>query len=373
MSLFNRVLNDIKSNKEKRERGEFIAIPFPFKRFSNYVSGIQQGRYIITTASSKVGKTKFTDYLFLYSPLKWISNNKTNIKLKVFYFSLEMSKEDKMKEAIVHKLFEYSKTKIKLSPEYLDSVYNDYILEDDKLFTIEGFAEYFENFESSITFIDNVRNPFGIYNYMREYAENNGNYYDEYNNIIDINFIKKRDSNAMKKISYYKPNKEDEFVIVITDHISLLTPEKVNGLQENLHSAIGRFSSDYSIKMRDRWKYIIVNVQQQAASQESIENFKLEKLQPSADGLGDNKLTQRDCDMMLGLFAPYRHKIKKYSGYDTLKLKDIQRELSVILNRRGNSYSTNLAFLGAVNHFYELPKPDVIDYYKFEQFLTPKF
>lgn len=374
MSLFDRVLRDIEKNKARRENGEYISIPFPFTRFSKYIPGIQQGRYIITTANSKVGKTKFTDYLFVYGPLKWIKNKKTNISLKIFYFSLEMSKTDKMKEAIVHKLYEATNYKTMMSPEYLDSVYEDYILEDSILSDIKGYKEYFEEFQKSVTFIDNIRNPFGIYSYMRDYAHNNGSYYDKNGYKLNTQDVKNGNIDVIKNIDYYQPNNPDEFVIVITDHVGLLTPEKINGKQEDLHSAISRFSSDYCLKMRDRWNYIVVNVQQQAAAQESLEHFKLDKLQPSTEGLADNKLTQRDCDMMLGLFAPYRHKIKSHAGYNTTVLKDLQRELSVILNRRGASnISTQLLFLGSVNHFYELPKPEDIVYDNFIKFLKPKF
>lgn len=359
MSLFERTLKSIEENKQKRERGEHISIPFPFARFSRYVPGIQKGRYIITTANSKVGKTKFTDFLFMYSPIQWLLNNNTDINIRINYFSLEMSKEDKMKEAISHQLFLNNPT-IQLSPEYMDSLYEHYILDDDKFNKMKGLKDYFEKFEESVTFIDEVRNPYGIYKYVRDYAHDNGNYYDKDGYKIDSDLIRRNDENALKAIEEYKPNKPNEFVINITDHVSLLTPEN----NETLHSAMGRFSSTYSLRMRDRWKHIVVNVQQQAASQESVENLKLERLQPSADGLGDNKLTQRDCDMMLGLFSPARHKIRKYEGYDITKLKNNHRELSVILNRRGGSVATQLLFLGAVNYFQELPTPENIDYEK---------
>lgn len=52
--LFNSIFEDIKKNKALREQGKDISIPFPFNRFSEEIPGIQQGRYIITTANSKV-------------------------------------------------------------------------------------------------------------------------------------------------------------------------------------------------------------------------------------------------------------------------------------------------------------------------------
>jgi len=98
-TLFNRALDEIKTNKKLRDEGKHIAIPYPFPRLSRHLAGTTKGRYIIVTANSKVGKTKLADFLYVYSPIWFKLNNKTNIKPKVIYFTLEMSKEDKMMEA----------------------------------------------------------------------------------------------------------------------------------------------------------------------------------------------------------------------------------------------------------------------------------
>jgi hypothetical protein len=54
MELFNNVYEGILRNKRLREEGKDISIPFPFPRFSEEIPGIQQGRYIICTAGTKV-------------------------------------------------------------------------------------------------------------------------------------------------------------------------------------------------------------------------------------------------------------------------------------------------------------------------------
>lgn len=305
--------------------------------------------------------------MFVYSPIDYVLNNKTNIKVKIFYFSLEMSKEDKIKEAISYKLFK--EFGIIRSPEHIDSIFKNKILDDDTLSKIKSLDKYFNFYESVVTYIDNIRNPYGIYSYMRNYAENNGTFFDKFNNPISIDKIREDRENSYKIIDRYEPNNPDEYVIVITDHISLLTPEKQHG--GDIHACMGDFSSNYCLSLRDRFKYIVVNVQQQAAAQESTDNAKLSMLQPSANGLGDNKLTGRDCDMMLGLFAPNRYKIRTYEGLDITKLLDNHRELSVILNRRGGSATTQLGFSGACNYFEELEKvTEKIDQKYYEDIIT---
>lgn len=246
--IFNRVLANLKENQQNRLKGNVNCIPWSLKRFSTVLPGVQKKRYYIVTASSKVGKTKLADYLFMYEPYFFYKNNPNKIKLKIFYFSLELNKDEKIKAAISHKL--YRDTGRVISPEKLDSVFDDYILDSDTEDKIKSYKEFFEDFENVVTFVDEIRNPFGIYNYMREYANNNGVYIDKYGEIIDHKLIDSRTGDAFKRIDRYVPNDPDEYVIVITDHVSLLTPEK----GATLHEAIGTYSSDYCIKMRNKQK-----------------------------------------------------------------------------------------------------------------------
>ena len=54
------------------------------------------------TASTKVGKTQITDALFVYNPVLYAFNHPEQIRLKIFYFTLEMSKEQKYTQLMSH-------------------------------------------------------------------------------------------------------------------------------------------------------------------------------------------------------------------------------------------------------------------------------
>lgn len=358
--IFHRVLDEIKDNKKRREAGEIVNLPFPFPRFSKYVPGIQKGRYIGITANQKVGKTKIADFIFLYSTFKFWQANKDKISLKIFYFSLEMSKEEKIKEAISHFLYTHTKGRIKKSPDELSSQFGSYIPDGLTIGEIELLEATFEQFEQVVDFVDSVRNPYGIYKYVRDYADANGKYV--YKTIKLTNEQGAVEEQTVE--DYYIPDNPNEYVIIITDHISLLQNEKGTN---DVKITMDNYSKNYCLKMRDRWKYIPVNIQQQAQAQEGVENKKAGKLQPSVDGLGESKIIGRDYDLLLGLFSPYRHRIEHYAGYEILNplrdtgMKDTYRELSVIANRRGAMVSTDLYFDGAVNYFKELPNPGSID------------
>lgn len=346
MQIFERVIKELKKNKQARLEGKVNAIPWlSLPKLSTVLPGVQQKRYVICTANSKVGKTKMTDFLYVYEPFDFISTQESNIKLKIFYFSLEMSKEDKIKEAVSYKLFK--ETGKVISSEKLGSVFKDYILEDEIEKVINTYDDYFQKFESTVTYIDDIRNPFGIYKYVRDYAIKNGTIIYKTVNIEGID---------QQLEDYYVPNNPDEYVIIVIDHLSLLQPEKGGSLWD----AMMKFSSDYCIRMRNRFGYTPVIVQQQSAeSDKQIFNFRgdsvVEKLRPSTDGMADCKLTVRDADLVLGLFAPNRYGIKTYGAHDLTKLKDNYRELSILLNRRGaGSQCVDLYFNGAVNYFKEL-------------------
>ena len=82
--------------------------------------------------------------------------------------------------------------------------------------------------------------------------------------------------------------------MIIIDHVGLISTEKNydTNLPMTLHEAMGKLSSDYLVKLRNRFKYIPVVIQQQASAQESIENKKFNRLKPTLDGLAGNKELQ---------------------------------------------------------------------------------
>ena len=363
MSIYKNVLNSAKINKKLRLEGKDTCIPFILiPELGTVIPGIEQEKYYIVTANSKVGKTKLADFLFLYNPYEYTLAKTSNIKVKIFYFSLEVSKEEKIRQYLSYRLFKDHK--ICISPEKIMSKFQKYVLDDKIEEFLESYDEHMNNFESKVTIIDNIRNPFGIFKYMRDYAYSHGKYYSKTGDSIDphdfnspIETVRKK---ALETVDRYVPDDPDEYVIVITDHLSLLQPENGN----DLWSAIFKFSSDYCLAMRDRWRYSVINIQQQAADQEKQQfTFKGEsivaKLRPSPDGLADCKLTQRDCNIMLGLFAPHRYKIDDYEDYDIQKLGDNYREMSILLNRSGSGgLNLDLYFNGASNFFAKLPNPD---------------
>lgn len=355
--LYQNVLEELSSNKEKRKSGDVIAIPWSLPRLSTVLPGIEKGRYTLISATAKAGKSQLTDFLYVYQPIEWIINNpQSNITVKIFYFSLEVSKETKIKAAICYKL--YSDYGIVISPQKLSSIFSNYIL-DDEVETIvksEKFQNWFIKFESIVTYFDTIRSPNSIFHLIKSYAEhpNNGSY--TYKTISWRN--EDGTYSPMQVRDKYHPIRPNEYVIVIVDHIGLL--QTAPG--ETLHQAIGKYSSEYCLEMRDRWGYSPIVVQQQSADSSRAQfNYKgdtiIDKIKPDQEGLADNKYTSRDCDLMVSLFYPKRYNVEKYDTIDLTRIGESHREFMINLNRNGISNAgIQLFFLGSSSHFSELPK-----------------
>lgn len=256
-SLFNRVYKGIESNRQVRLDGGYNCIPWKsLPGLSSVVPGIQKGTYTIVTASTKVGKTQLGDFLYVFEPYEFVEKYKPkNISLKIFYFSLEMSRERKLKSFLAYKIFKDKG--IIISPENLDSVFENKVLDESTLKLVASYKDYFDKFEETVEIIDNIRNPYGIFKHVRDYMHANGKFVTK-----KKEFYEEDGTKITKEVNdYYLPNNPNEYVIVITDHISLLTPE--NG--SNAHQAMSKFSSEYCLHMRDKWKCAVVNIQQQAA------------------------------------------------------------------------------------------------------------
>jgi hypothetical protein len=331
---------------------EVNCIPSKFVRFKPYFLGVIKSTYIIITASSGIGKSKFTKWAYIFTPFQFIKEAPDlNISLKVFYFSLEENKDKFIRTLISEQLYQRYGLEIS-ARDLLDMDKDNSKLSEDVLDKIETCEDYIDELLEVVEIIDYIRNPFGIFKYVREYARANGTFYFK-GQVVDFN------STPNAFYDAYIPNDPEAYVIVITDHISLLTPDKEQG---DLRSAMGKFSSDYCLTMRDKFGYTVVNVQQQEAAKEkqeyTIKGQSIEsKLEPSLDGLGDNKTTQRDADFVYGLFGPDRYEIKEHRFYDITMLQDNYRQLSLLKDRDGTpNKRIALWFRGAINEFSELPR-----------------
>lgn len=358
---FSSLYENIVQNKKNHEKGYYNCIPFMgMERLEKVLPGIEQSCYTIIGANSGIGKSKLARFLYIHSPIMYLEQNPDyDVKFNVLYFSLEESKEKIIKTEICKYL--HTKYQIIISVKELSSVGRYNTITEDVLLKIKEAEEYVNNYLKTVKIWDNIRNPTGIYKAVRDFAMTIGTYYYKDNKPFtkeDLENIAKGEENAFKKVSYYKKHHNRHFVVVIIDHISLLSPEQ----GKTLWQSMGDMSSKYCLHMRDKFGFSPVVVQQFTSDKEKIEtNFQgktiEEKLEPSLDAFADNKGTIRDANIVLGLFGPDRYRLLKHNDYDITFFKDNYRSLSILKSRDGAANKrVPLFFNGAIDFFKEMPR-----------------
>lgn len=348
MTLIDRTLKFLQERRNKLLNNGINSIPSPYPRFSNEFIGIEQGKYVVVTSTTKGGKTQFTSFTFLYTPLLYAYHHPEQLRIKFFYYSLEETPEDVLQRFMSYLLNSLSGGKIRVSPTDLQSSHNNKPLSQEVLDTLgqEEYAKILKFFEEHVEFSPS-RNPTGVYNEVRKYMEEHGTVHTKKKKVKgDLGELVEVDA-----FDYYEPDDPDEYVFVIFDHLSLVQSEKGMTLKQTADKL-----SEYFVILRNRYKVSPILIQQQAFEGESLDAFKANKLRPTAQGLGDSKYSARDCNLLLGLFSPFKHELPDYKGYDITKLRDNCRFLEVILNRGGSVGGlVGLFFDGATCTFAELP------------------
>lgn len=350
--LVDRVITTLEDRRERLMSGQINCIPSPFKRFSNNFVGVEQGKYYLLSASTKAGKTQIANYLFLYNSIFYAYKNPDKVRLRILYYPLEETQEAITTRFMCHLLYVLSHGKLRRSPVELRSTKEEEPIEPEilDLLRSDQYQDILNFYEEHVTFLPD-RNPTGIMYSAKKYAENNGTEFKKKVTITDRNgdVVDERDV-----FDYYEAADPNEYVMIIVDHISLIDTEQGKTLRECMNML-----SEYMMRLRNRYNYIPVIIQQQSQETQSLEAFKFNKIRPSVAGLADSKYLAKDCNIMLGITNPYAHELKEYFGYDISRLKSSIRFLECVINRDGESNGiVALYFDGAVNYFTEMPTPD---------------
>lgn len=358
-----RAIDILKQNKLRKEQGLVNCIPFSYDRLSDYIPGIQRKNYTLITASTGVGKSKFAKVSYVIQAYEFVkAHAEMGIKLKIFYFCLEESKENFLHSVICYKLMTDFKKRVDI--KQLKSIGKNNTLDDETLDQVEQMQRWLEEFEEVVEITDTSKNPTGIFKKVENYMLEHGRW-------ITHPVVTEGKTYHVK--DHFIHNHPEHYVVVLIDHISLIHVER--GVL-NKHEAITKLSSLYLMELRDKYLCSIVVVQQQSADKEKQEytyrGQSIEaKLEPSLDGLADNKLTGRDADEVIGLFAPDRYEIENHRGYNIVHLQDNYRSGSILKSRDGTAnIRIGLFFDGASNQFAELPKVSAMTREHYEYYLN---
>jgi|TARA_B110000908_G_scaffold12492_1_gene14521 hypothetical protein len=329
----------LKEEVQKGLDGRNGGIPMGFNRLNRYV-GIRKSMYYLIGGLTGSGKTSFIDDAFVLNPVDWAlseEGQKSGIKVKVWYRSMERSR--------TYKLAKWTSRKIFLDQGIIIPVnkllgWTEKMTKDEHdLFLM--YEDYMMQLEDMVTIIDGPENPVGIAKELKSYALERGE-------IIQVDKYNKR----------YIPNDPDEITLVVLDHIGLL---KTTSAQPTKKQAIDKMSDELRYA-RDFYGYSPVVVSQFNRSISNPTRIKNGDVEPQLEDFADSSSTQNDSDVCMALFDPIRYNVSDPSGYDTNKLRDdfggkYFRSLRVIKNSYGeDDIRIGLAFLGQIGMFKELPR-----------------
>lgn len=335
--------------------GRNNGIPLGFNRLNKYI-GIRKSMYFLIGGNTGSGKTSFIDNCFVLNPYDWYisSANKTSVKLKIIYRSMERNRTYKLAKWVSRKIFlDYG---IIISINKLLG-WNDRLTKDEHdLFLL--YKDYLNKMEDIITIYDGPENPVGIAKELKTHALANGRIeeLDRYNKI-------------------YIPNDENEITIVVLDTLNLLKTTKELSTKK---SSIDKMSDEFRYA-RDFYGYTIVAVSQFNRDISNPIRIKNGDVEPQLEDFKESSQSQDDADIVMALYDPMRYKVADPSGYDLDKLRDGEgnkyfRSLRLIKN----SYSVDdvrigLGFLGEVGIFKELPKRSTITIEDYESITNKTF
>ena len=350
-SLYDRTMQEVEGRRQRIIDGGVNCIPSPFKRFQDDFCGIEQACYYIITSFSKGGKSQLTSFMFIFQAVIYAYFAKEQVDFKIIYFPLEETKERIMQRFMSWLLFKKSHKATRVSPKELRSTtqaLDESIIDRLRQFDMQDILKYFEG---HVIFPTEASNPTGIYKYCKQYAEEHGTVHKRTITIKD----ELGQPQDVEVFDSYEQDNPNEYRMIIIDTVNLIDTERGMTLKQSIDKL-----SEYCAKyLRNRYHYSPIVIQQQAFESEGNDSFKLGRVRPSVAGLGDSKYVSRDCDIVLGLFSPFRFGITEYFGYDVTILKDNLRFLEVIVNRNGEMGGIlPLWFDGAVCDFKELPKAD---------------
>lgn len=326
---------------------KFISIEGLFPDLFKIIPGWIKGVIHAITAGTGVGKTRFVKYAFLLHSYNFCKAN--NIPFFCIWFALEESAEN----------FWISIAQDLLQERYgLELTYYQYVgmhsgFTDEHRRALEELQPELELMKKSILVYDHVSNPTGMYNTIKRFMASIGTRTDG---------ILEEDEFGNKYISFdYVYNNPETQVMVVTDHMSLINPEKsAFGNVSTTHAAMAKFS-EYCVKfIAKKYQCIVVSIHQQISDGDSTENMKMGRAEPTLDKLGVNKIIQQEYEVVFGIFNPagVTPPITNHAGYNVTRFGDHFRTIRLLKHRKGKPDRIKAVYFhGVTNKYEELPLP----------------
>lgn len=328
----------IQAGREGKNIGFSTGLP----KLDSYIGGLQKKCYYLLFSESGGGKTAMALYL-IYRCLM----DDPNRKIKIIYFSLEMSSNKLLAKLLG--LYLYETYGVIISYKTLMS-WQEILPDDQYQIALKGKA-WLEEISKKFIIYDKSLNRDSFYHEMMNLFEQHGEF-------VEVDGGKR---------TIYIPNDPDMMFLGVIDHIALCSPKPGETKKSEMDAISNR-----AVGLRERVGVSWLFLQQANRGTTDMDRRKAELYEPSRQDLKDSEVMYNDCDTCMALFNPVKLKLKTTRGYQIINeppatfpgLRDRYRGLCLIKNREGDPDKyIPLNFFGEIGIFRELPKADqIIDY-----------
>lgn len=211
------VLDNLAERRQNVLLGGVNCIPLPFERFRSEIPGIEQGQYIVISASAKTGKTQYANYVYLFNVLDYAFKNKDKCSVHIIYFALEEALQKIIERYLSYLL--YKLDGIRITPADLRSTSTDFPVPKEILDKLDSpkYKERLDFFNKCVQFETEDTNPTGILRVCEAYAKSVGEYKSH-------KITSKGQSNKEVTVfDSYTQADQNHYKIVMIDHIGLNT------------------------------------------------------------------------------------------------------------------------------------------------------
>lgn len=341
--LFDDFINEV----DRGRSGENISLSTGLPKLDELIGGVGKRTYYSIGSNLGIGKTAFADHAFVLVPYHHMLMNPEGNKIRIYYYSFEISKLNKIAKWVCH--LAYRKYNLILD---IKEVYSRRsILTEEKYKIINEFRDYVNKMEDYVHIFDTPTNPTGLYMDVRKHMEANGKIVDNTQLVRGIEL----------KFKKYIPNDNKEIFLYIEDHVGLVRGEKdLRTKKEKIDKG-----SEYAVGLRNFFGASKLAISQFNREIADLDRRRHAELTPQLEDFKDTGNVSEDADIVMSLFNPLRYNLTEYNKMNVLSMGGRYRNMVVLKNRDGQDmYKHNLNMLGEVGFFREFPDPFMQHHYR---------
>ena len=348
----------IKKNHENFIEGKINYLPFkPLGKFTNWFPGLMREELTCFTGTPASSKTSLVKKLVIHDGIEWAYRNNKNFH--VIYIGMEESKSQFLYSLLSYQ--SYVLQGLQYNIKDFEGIGRTIKIED--LPKIQIAEKRVEKMLPYITYYTNIYHSYGIWKAVRDFANKRGTFYYK-GNVVHGKFT------VDNSWDEYVPDDPDEFVVVVIDHLLLLSTQKDEKDQAeaiwNTVEYLRRFAAN-------KLRYAVVPIQHQNADSENQESRREQTILPTENGLARNKEVARSYLNLIGIANPNkvnqsgtRPQIQVWDNHNLNIFGNYLRTINIIKSRFGESSVHDSVFFGGRTGWFEsIPTVNTKEYQDF--------